>query len=139
MTFGCIYHILSLYNNCLLHLCTLYTTPLSPGQTETDQERTASVKTRAAVPTNAKKCYYFIFVIFYIYKTTSFVLCIVHIGTTHMHVYACIPLSTLFYTPIFKLYLPALTLSSSWTCMSQHGRLAAFCRSLTLSSTAIWW
>lgn len=103
MMFGCIYHILNLYNHCLLHLCTFYTTPLSPAQKKKVQKRMASVKTCVAVLTDTKKCNYFIF-IFQIHKIRYFVQCIVHIGTTHMHVYASIPLSTVFYTPIFKLF-----------------------------------
>lgn len=78
--------------------------------------------------------------LFCIHKRTFLVLCIVHIGTTHMHVYACFLLRAVFYTPSFH----SAAIRLKYCCdhglvKSQHGELAAFCWCLRLSSIATWW
>lgn len=111
--FGCIYLILTSLHSFSMHLSTSYTTPPPLGLIKAASKNT---------------CSNFIRSLFYIHKMIFLILCIVHIGTTPVHVYTCFLLSSFLHSQFSLLCLQALVLLSSQSSWSQHGGMAAFCR-----------
>lgn len=129
-----------------MHLCTLYTTPPSPGLMKKDQESVSSVTTCPSVCSNTKKCNYFTRDLFYTHKRTFLVLCTVHVGTAHMHVYTCFPVSTLLHSQshscAFRLqYCCPHGLESTWRqgCLSWRFDTILYCHLVVLEIILSHW